>query len=67
MLPIYMIVYGELTAMFGDRIDFPERTSTQIQLLPLFGGGTILLVFRYCYLLKLSLRSDGSYVCHMIL
>lgn len=41
-LPFDMIFYGELTAMFADRIDYPERTTTATLLLPIFGGGSIL-------------------------
>lgn len=42
LMPLYMVLYGELTAMFYDRIDYPGRTATKTYLLPVFGGGQIL-------------------------
>lgn len=50
-LPFDMILYGELTAMFADRIDFPERTTSATYLLPVFGGGTVLYDFFIYFLL----------------
>lgn len=42
--PLDMILYGEITTMFTDRIDYPERMTTETFLLPFFGGGTVLYV-----------------------
>lgn len=44
LYPIVMVIYGEKTVMFADRIDLPTQTTTKTHLLPLFGDGAILQV-----------------------